>query len=214
VLRVALTGGIATGKSRVLARLAELGAPTLDADALAHQAVAPGAPALAAIVARFGPAMLTPEGALDRRRLAALVFSDPKARADLEAIVHPEVYRRIGEWFAALEGDGSAAFGVVDVPLLYETGHDGDFDVVAATVCSPEVQVRRVMRRDGLTEEEAGRRLHAQQPAAEKARRADFAIDTGGAYEETDRQVEALYRALLDRAARARATAPRRRSDG
>ena len=132
MLRVALTGGIATGKSYCLERFARLGAPVIDADVLAREAVAPGTPALEAVAARFGFSVLTPEGALNRSALARIVFSDARARAALEAIVHPEVYRRIREWFANLPP--GTILGIADIPLLYETGQEHEFDrvIVAA----------------------------------------------------------------------------------
>src|SRR5947209_5335555 len=119
--RVALTGGIATGKSYCLARFAQLGASTIDADALAREAVTAGSPGLAAVVAAFGSGVLAADGSLDRPALARVVFSDPKARAALEAIIHPEVYRRIRQWFANLPSGTGVA--MADIPLVFETGH-------------------------------------------------------------------------------------------
>jgi dephospho-CoA kinase len=189
MLRVALTGGIATGKSDVLARLASRGVPTIDADALVHQALAAGSPAVARIAERFGPRVVAPDGSVDRRALGAVVFSDEPARRALEALLHPDVYRRIDEWFAGLP---PVPFAVADVPLLFETGHESRFDRVIVTACSPATQLARVQARDGLSEEEARWRLQAQWPVEEKVRRADYVVDTSGACEETDRQVERL----------------------
>src|SRR5687768_18054685 len=118
MLRVALTGGIATGKSFCTARFAALGVPVVDADILAREAVAPGSPGLAAIAARFGPDVILEDGQLNRPALGSLVFADRSARADLESIVHPEVYRRINEWFAARPS--GTRFAIADIPLLYE----------------------------------------------------------------------------------------------
>jgi len=193
--RVALTGGIATGKSHVLAQLAELGVPTIDADTLAREAVAPGSPGLAAVVARFGPDVLDANGALDRRKLGAIAFTDPGARRDLEQIIHPIVRERTESWFASL--DGPAPFAVADIPLLYETGRERDFDKVIVTACAEETQIRRVMKRDAVTEQEARQRLAAQLPTAEKVRRADYVIATDGSFEETNRQVRNVYEALV-----------------
>jgi len=128
VLQVALTGGIATGKSYCLGRFAALGIPTIDADRLAREAVAPGSPGLAAVAQRFGAHIVREDGTLDRAALARIVFSDRTARADLEAIVHPDVYRRIREWFAQLLHGTPVA--MADIPLLFETGHEHDFDAV------------------------------------------------------------------------------------
>jgi len=201
MLRVALTGGIATGKTYCLARLAALGAPVIDADHLAREAVAPGAPGLAAVAARFGPGVLAPDGTLDRARVAALVFADPAARRDLERIIHPIVYRGISEWAAGLAAAGRP-LAVADVPLLYETGHDRDFDRVVVAACAPDLQVRRLAERNRLDEPEARRRLAAQWPIERKRAAAHYVIDTGGTFDETDRQVEDVWRALQRDAAR------------
>ena len=199
MLKIGLTGGIGTGKSYVRARLESRHIPTIDADALARDAVAPGRPALAAIVERFGSAVLQPDGALDRRALAAIVFADAAARHDLEAIVHPAVYAAIAQWFSAQEAAG-ASFAVADVPLLFETGGHTRMDAVVVAACDPEEQVRRVMRRDGATDTDARRRMAAQWPIARKVASADYVIDTGGAFAETDRLVDELVIALRARA--------------
>jgi len=188
--RVALTGGIATGKSSVLRRFASHGVPTIDADRLAHDVLAPGTPGAARVAARFGAAVVAADGSLDRRALAGIVFSDPAARVELEAIVHPAVYDAISLWFDAL-ADATPA-GVADIPLLFETGHQDDFDEVVVTACEPEEQVRRLTSRDGLTDAEARARIAAQWPIAEKVARAGTVIDTGGSHDATNAQVDAL----------------------
>lgn len=193
MLRVALTGGIATGKSYVLGRLASLGAACLDADLLARGVMAPGTEGAEAIVRRFGPAVLQAGGEIDRRALASMVFDDAAARRDLEAIVHPAVYRAMEAALRALARGGDVPVAVVEIPLLYETGQAGRFDRVIATVCGPDLQVKRLVER-GLTPDEARRRLEAQMPAAEKAARADFVVQTGGTREDTDRQVREIWR--------------------
>lgn len=185
--RAALTGGIATGKSYCLARFAALGAAVIDADQLARDAVAPGTPGLASVVARFGPTYLRVDGSLDRPALGRLVFGDRIARADLEAIIHPEVYRRIGEWFANLPAGTQVA--IADIPLLFETGHQHDFETVIVCACSPAEQIRRLKARDGLTDEAARARLDAQWPIEEKISRANIVIRTDGGFAETDRAV-------------------------
>jgi dephospho-CoA kinase len=194
-LRVALTGGIATGKSYVRARFEALGVPTSDADTFARAVVAPGTDGLAAVIAAFGPGVLDPAGALDRKKLAALVFADPERRRTLEAIVHPAVRRATEAWYDHLED--STPFAIADIPLLYETGRDRDFQKVIVTACAPGTQLRRVMARDGAAERDAQQRIDAQLPIGEKARRADYVIQTDGTFEETDRQVRAVYDALL-----------------
>ncbi len=199
--RVALTGGIATGKSYVRAQFEKLGIPTIDADTLSRDAVAAGTPGLAAVVARFGPGVLAPSGVLDRHKLASIVFMDPEARRDLEAIVHPAVREATDAWFDALD-PARYAFAVADIPLLYEVGRDKDFDVVIVAAVDPETQLRRVIERDGATESEARHRIAAQLPIADKVRRADFVIQTDGSLEQTDEQVRAVLEQLQADAAR------------
>jgi dephospho-CoA kinase len=195
MLRVALTGGIATGKSYCLAKFAALGVPVVDADRLAREVVAPGSAALAAVAERFGPAIMRADGSLDRAALGRIVFSDRAARADLEAIVHPEVYHRIGEWFASTPPKTRLA--IADVPLLFETGHNHDFDRVIVTACSAAEQMRRLVTRDGLSEADARARLNAQWPIEEKVARGDFIIRTDGTLADTDLQVTKIYELLM-----------------
>jgi dephospho-CoA kinase len=197
LLKVGLTGGIATGKSHVLRRLAAHGVPTIDADVLAREVVQSGSAALGAIVRRFGREVLDPDGSLNRRALGDRVFADEAARRDLEAIIHPAVYDAIGAWLAQLAAAaGGARVAVADIPLLYETGHEADFDRVIVTRCTPDQQVARLRARDGLTEEEARRRLAAQWPIEEKAARADYVIDTNGSVEATDKEVDRVCEEL------------------
>jgi dephospho-CoA kinase len=194
MLRAALTGGIATGKSFCLERFGALGAATIDADLMARDAVAPGSPGLARVVARFGRGMLRPDGALDRSALGRLIFEDRTARADLEAIVHPEVYRRISDWYANLPLGTRVA--IADIPLLFETGHEHQFERVIVAACDPDEQVRRVMARDRLSQADARARLAAQWPIEAKARRADFVIRTDASFAETEAQVREVFRRL------------------
>lgn len=198
MLKVALTGGIATGKSYVLDRLARRGVPCLDADALAHGVMAPGTEATLAIAERFGD-VLDASGAVDRQKLAPIVFEDATARRELEALVHPAVYRSIEAGLRAFERLGASPFAVVAIPLLHETGHAGSFNVVVATTCPLDQQMQRLMER-GLSEDAARRRIGAQLPAEEKARRADYVIRTDGSFAETDAQVDALITTLVARA--------------
>lgn len=194
--RVALTGGIATGKSHVRARFEDLGVPTIDSDVLARDAVAPGTAGLAAVVKRFGPDMLDASGALDRHRLGRVVFADADARRALEAIVHPEVRRATEAWFASLDAARHPC-AIADIPLLYEVGRDRDFDRVVVAACDPDTQIRRVMARDGLSEADARQRVAAQLPIEEKIRRADFVIRTDGPFADTERQVREVWKALV-----------------
>lgn len=194
MVRVALTGGIGTGKTYCLGRFADLGVPVADADQFAREAVAAGSPGLAAVVSRFGPGMLLADGSLDRQALARLVFSDAGARAQLEAIVHPEVYRRIRAWAANLPP--GIAVAIADVPLLFETGHQHAFDRVIVCACDPSVQIARVVARDGLSEADARARLDAQWPIEEKAARADYVIRTDTTFADTDAQVRTILERL------------------
>ncbi|MGH9330068.1 MAG: dephospho-CoA kinase [Vicinamibacterales bacterium] len=186
---MALTGGIATGKSHCAARFASKGVPVVDADQLAREVVRPGTPGLAAITQRFGTGVLRADGALDRARLAASVFSDDAGRRDLEAIVHPAVYEAIQGWLRRAEIAG-APLAIADIPLLYETARERDFDRVIVVACAPETQLARLVERDGLSEEEARKRIVAQMPIEAKVTRATYVITTDGSYADTDRQVD------------------------
>ena len=185
--KVALTGGIATGKTYVLTRLRQGGIPTIDADEIVHEALARGTITTKAIALQFGSGALGPDGSVDRQVLAARVFADADARLRLEAIVHPVVYERILEWFATLD----RPLGVASIPLLYETHRESDFDAVIVTACEPEQQLRRIVER-GLSEEDAKKRMAAQISTEKKALRANFVIWTNGPVGETDAQIEEL----------------------
>ena len=173
-LRIGLTGGIGAGKSSVAALLAEHGAAVIDADELARAAVAPGTPGLRDVVARFGPSVLDADGRLDRAALARIVFADAASRADLNAIVHPEVRRLAAEREAATPGD---AVVVHVIPLLVETGQAGDFDAVVVVDAPDEVRLSRVMRRDTVDEDAARARIAAQADRADRLAAATHVID-------------------------------------
>jgi dephospho-CoA kinase len=199
LLRVAITGGIATGKSHCLDRFARLGAETIDADLLAREAVAPGSAGLDRLVRRFGRSILGPDGELDRTKLGELVFQDAGARRDLEAIVHPAVYAAISAWFDELDrrsrADGREVVAIADIPLLFETDRHHEFEQVVVAACPPDRQLERLIAR-GLSREAATRRIAAQLPIEEKAGRGDFVIDTSGTFEQTDAQVDRVWTAL------------------
>ena len=195
MLRVALTGGIATGKSHVLQEFRKRGVPCLDADELAHGVTTAGTEATSEIAERFGRDVLDSSGAVDRHKLGAIVFADPSARRALEAIVHPAVYRAIAAGLRAFELLEHSPLVVADIPLLYETGHASDFDRVIVTVCSRDQQLRRLKDR-GLSELEAEQRLAAQMSADEKALRADYLIQTDGTIESTNAQVDQILKLL------------------
>jgi len=193
---VALTGGIATGKSHCLRRFAELGAPTIDADTLAKQAVDPGTPGFRAVVLRFGAGVVAADGTLNRAALGDIVFADDAARHALEEIIHPSVRAAIDRWFESLDLRPDVKAGIADIPLLFETGRDKEFDVVVVAACAPETQKARLMTRDGFTEAQADQRIRAQMPIDDKARRARYVISTEGSIGETDRQVADVWAAI------------------
>jgi len=197
VLRIGLTGGIASGKSAVADRLAELGAVVLDADVLAREVVARGTPGLTEVVTRFGPGVLAGDG-LDRAALGRLVFADPSARRDLERIVHPAVRQRAAELERQAPDD---AVVVHVIPLLVETGQAADFDLCVVVDCDPATQAARLQRRNGLTAAEADARLAAQATRAERLAVADVVLSNDGSLGELRRRVDALW-AGLDRAPR------------
>ena len=195
MLKVALTGGIATGKSHVLKWLREHGIPCLDADELAHGVTAAGTEATATIAERFGSDMLDSSGAVDRTKLGRIVFADARARRDLEAIVHPAVYRALIAGLRAFEHLG-APIACADIPLLFESGGTSSFDRVIVTTCSQERQRIRLRER-GLSDEEVEQRLAAQMSAEEKAARGDFVISTDGTFAETEAQLSDVLQRLV-----------------
>lgn len=198
MLRVALTGGIATGKTESLRHFAHLGAPVLNADQIARDVVEPGTTALAAVVTRFGPEVLQADGTLHRARLGRIAFGDTAARKDLEGILHPAIYKRIQAWFEELEASASPPpAAIAEIPLLFETGRAADFNAVIVTSCSASQQEHRLHGRDGLQSDDARQRVQAQWPMDEKVRRADYVIDTSGAISATHRDVERVWTSLV-----------------
>jgi dephospho-CoA kinase len=198
MLLVGLTGGIGSGKSTVASMLERHGAVILDADGFAHHAVRGGSEAYAAVVARFGADVVGPDGELDRPKLAGVVFADPQALADLEAIVHPEVRKMIADGIQA-ELDTDHVVVLVN-PLLIEMGTHRDCDVVVVVSSSPETQVARSVAR-GMSEDDVRARIAAQLPLEERARAADVLLDNEGTVEELADEVAVLWRDLADRAA-------------
>lgn len=188
---IGLTGGIATGKSTFSSLLRTRGVPVLDADAFAKAAVEPGSPALAEIARTFGPGVLTPDGRLDRKRMAALVFADASARGRLEAITHPAVRRALAEETARLAAAG-LALAFYDTPLLFEVGLDRTLDCVVVVWASAATQRARLVARDGLTPAEADARLAAQLPIDEKAARADLVVENEGPLAALDAKADRL----------------------
>ena len=195
-MRVALTGGIATGKSVVGRALREAGLPVIDADLLAREAVAPGTAALQAVATRFGAVVVRPDGTLDRAALGAIVFADGAARHDLEGIIHPRVRAGIEAFFATASAHQPA---IAEIPLAYETGWAASFPCVVVVACRPEVQLARLKARDGLTTHAAAARLAAQWPIADKVRLADAVVVTDGDLAGTHAQAARLARWLRGR---------------
>ncbi len=191
MLRIGLTGGIACGKSHVRRRLAEHGLPGVDLDRVAHEVIAPGGPAHAEVVAAYGPGILAPDGSVDRDALGAIVFTDQAARARLNALVHPRVAEEEARHAEVVAGQGSPAL-VTDAALLVEAGVHLRFDRLIVVHCPPELQLRRLMERDGLTEDAARRRVAAQMPMLDKRAFAHFEIDTSGTLDDTDHQADAV----------------------
>src|SRR5215207_3884988 len=198
MFRVALTGGIASGKSMAAAELAARGAIIIDADVLAREVVEPGTPALAAIIDRFGEQVVT-EGRLNRPRLAQLVFADPLARRDLERIVHPAVRVRAAELERAA---GPAAIVVHVIPLLVETGQQGDFDLVVTVDVDHETQIQRLMARNEFTRAEAESRVAAQATREDRKIAADVVVDNTGSVTQLREQIDALWAELSSAVAR------------
>jgi dephospho-CoA kinase len=197
IRRIALTGGIATGKSYVAAKFKEAGVPIIDADVLSREVVAPGTPGLAAVRKRFGPDAVRRDGTMDRVRMAQIIFKDKRARLDLEAIIHPAVQKAIDEFFASLPK--RTPFAVADIPLLFETRRDKQFDQVIVVACPRETQLQRLMDRNKLTKEDAERRLAAQLPIEQKVAKATHVIRTDKSFEDTDMQVADVIRKLSGR---------------
>ena len=202
LLRVGLTGGIACGKSTISRHLAQRGAFVVDMDRVAHEVMEPDGAAYESVVALFGSDILDADGRIDRQRLGPIVFADPAARQELEAVVHPavrlETTRRIQSWYAA--GDGSIA--VVDAALLVETGQHGSFDRLIVVTCSRQTQISRIRERDGWSIDEAERRIDAQLPLERKVAVADYVIDTDQPLETCLAQADTVWGKLLDVAAR------------
>jgi dephospho-CoA kinase len=198
MFRVAVTGGIASGKSMVAAELAARGAIIIDADVLAREVVEPGSPALAAIIDRFGEQVVT-EGRLDRPRLAQLVFADPLARRDLERIVHPAVRVRAAELERAA---GPAAIVVHVIPLLVETGQQEDFDLVVTVDVDHGTQIQRLMARNEFTRAEAESRVAAQATREDRKIAADVVVDNTGSVTQLREQIDALWAELSSAVAR------------
>jgi dephospho-CoA kinase len=199
MLRVGLTGGIATGKTTVVAMLRELGCHVLEADKIAHQMIMPGGAAYEEVVREFGRGVLTPEGFVDRAKLGAIVFAEPQRLVRLNTIVHPPVLEEQMRQLSAIEKADPHAIAVVEAALLVEAGFDRKLDYLVVTWCTEEQQIARLTQPRtgrGLTVEQARQRIAAQMPNEEKRRRANDVIDCSGTLEHTRAQVIALFAKL------------------
>jgi dephospho-CoA kinase len=201
MLRVGLTGGIASGKSFVGEALAGFGCLVIQADELGHEVLMPGGAAYDAVVREFGEEILTAEREIDRRALAALVFGTPDRLALLNALVHPPVVRRETELIEAFAAANPGGIAVVEAAILIETGSYKRFDKMILVTCREEQQIERAMRRPGAAREDILARIHRQMPLDEKRKYAHFVIDTSGEKEDTLRQTRAVYDALREEAA-------------
>lgn len=199
MLNVGLTGGIGGGKSTVARMLQRKGAFIVDFDRVAHEVQEPDGTAWKAITAEFGPEVLRPDRTLDREKLGAIVFHDEVKRRRLNEIVHPSVFEA---WFGRMEAirkERPDAVVVADVPLLFEVGMQTMLDLVVLVYLSPEGQIRRIMKRNGYTREDAALRLASQMPIDKKVPLADFVINNEGTMEETAIQVDDIWYELTER---------------
>lgn len=196
ILRVGLTGGIASGKSTVASIFAEHGAFTLDADRIAHELILPEGDAYRDVVLRFGPSVVAPDGTVDRAALGRVVFSDPQARLDLNAIVHPRVRDEIHRRFDAYAATGHGTVAMVDAALLVESGIHKTLHRLIVVRCSRDSQIQRLLSRGGLTPAEAEARIEAQAPLEDKLAVASYVIDTDTTLHETRVQAERIWGAL------------------
>ena len=196
MLRVGLTGNIATGKSTVGAMFVELGCHLIDSDQISHQVYQPGTPVYQAILGEFGKAILAPDGTIDRRILGDIVFKARQARARLNDLVHPAIIQRQREWLKDVEAEDPQAIAIVDAALMIEVGTYKHYDKLIVVTSTPEVQAERLRARSGLSEEQIDARVRSQMPLEEKVKYADFVIDNSGSLESTRRQVKKVFAAL------------------
>ena len=193
MLKVGLTGSIAVGKSFVLNVLRELGARTIDADAVAREVVEPGTAGLKAVVDEFGAEILKPDGSLNRAGLGSIVFADQAKRQKLNSILHPFIIARQDEVMQKWEEETPDSIAVVDAALMIESGGYKRFDKVIVVHCQSEIQLERLMKRDDLSREEAERRINAQMSQQEKKKHADYLIDTSEGFESARQQTDVVW---------------------
>lgn len=192
-MNIGLTGGIACGKSTVASMLVRRGALLIDADRIAREVVEPGTPVLAQVTNRFGADLLLPDGSLNRKKLGERVFGNPGALKELEGLLHPPIRATMRERMQVYEAEHPDKLVVVDVPLLYESGLQGLYMQVMVVYVPRRIQLERLIKRDGLTKEQADKRLNSQMPIEAKKELADIVIDNSGTIEETEKQIERFW---------------------
>jgi dephospho-CoA kinase len=198
MLRVGLTGSIAVGKSFVASVFEELGCHLLDADVTAREVVLPGTAGLTAIVDRFGEEVLQKDGTLDRQYLGSLVFGNEVLRKDLNSILHPRIIERQDEILNEWEQNDPDGISIVDAALMIESGGYKRFDKLVVVHCRPEVQLERLMLRNGLSREDAQQRIDSQMPQEEKQKFADYLIDTSDGFEPARQRTQQVYDQLVE----------------
>ena len=196
MLRVGLTGGIASGKSTVGRMFGELGCKVIDSDRITRQLFEPGNPVNARVAEAFGARVVASDGSIDRAVLAELVFENTELRQKLNAIVHPAIKQRQNEFLAQASAEDPRAIGIVEAALIVEVGTYRDYDKLVVVTCSPQVQRERLRERSGLTAEQIESRIASQMPMEEKVKVADFVVDNSGDIGRTRQQVEEIYRQL------------------
>lgn len=196
MLRVGLTGGLASGKTNVGQALESMGCYLIQADQLGRKVLEPGGPAYASVLKEFGTGILEEDGSINRRELAAQVFANPDRLSVLNSLVHPHVIELEGKLLAEYERREPHGIGIVEAAILIETGSFKRFDKLILVMCSQEQQLERAMKRDGLSYEEVQARLERQMPLEEKRQYADYVIDTSGSKEETLAQTREVYNSL------------------
>ena len=196
MLKVGLTGSIAVGKTFVLGVFSELGCVVLDADQVARDVVARGTVGLERVVAAFGESILNPDGTLDRSRLGSIVFSDEEKRARLNSIIHPLVFEVQDGWLKQREAEDPDGIAIIDAALMIESGGYRRFDKLIVVWCDPDLQLQRLMSRNGLGQADAERRIASQMSQEEKKKHADYLIDTSNGFEDKRRQTTEVLRQL------------------
>lgn len=198
MLKVGLTGSIAVGKSFVLGVLAELGCHVIDADEIARDVVKPGTHGLQAVCSAFGEAVLNDDGTLNRAKLGTIVFADEAKRTQLNSLLHPLIIAAQDARIREFQDQDPSGIVIIDAALMIESGGYRRLDKLVVVHCRPEIQLERLISRDGLSRESAEQRINSQMPQEEKKKFADFLIDTSGDVDSTRAQVEAVYRQLQE----------------